>query len=176
MSDLNKKDKNKENQKQPFWERMTTTGWLLFFAALALLGAYLFKDKINDYIFRTKKFTKKALREPYNVSNDTFNKWVFYFCNPELINYEDYLKKRKLSYFEYSNIRYCLGVPTEKTPVLLKKNIADPYADSTGNIHRGLRKSIRKAASAENPIITPEIYAKMDVFPPKIAQLLLRHF
>lgn len=164
-----KKEKIKEDANAPQVESKESMNflWMLFgIGFLWLLFYYWF-----DVYARKRTFTKASLRKPYKVDDETFNKWVFYFCYTNVADYNYYLSKRKFNYYEHGHIIECLGEPTEETAVMTKGEIAGVEKDINDNVYRGVRNSMRKAKP-----ISYEAYHKLNVFPPKISKMLYGHF
>jgi hypothetical protein len=143
--------------------------WGYFIVAVFILWIVAYFKKLGLLISPTKYYPKSDLVDLYRVDIKTINKWVETFCNPAILPYDIYKKKRKLPEGMYNYIIECLGEPTVDMPVLTKLQIVTNN-DSDGiygNEYRGVRNSIRLDPEAMG--ISPDVYAMFNVFPPKIA-------
>jgi hypothetical protein len=167
---MRNKEKIEKKQIPNNWENMPD--WLWVILVILIGGGLLWLFNKSKHVYARKPtFTKKNLRKHYCVDGKTFNKWILHFCVNDTFQYEEYLRKRKLSEDFCLHIVAYLGIPSDETPVLNKKQIADPYDNLDGDVYRSLRRSIIKQG-----IIPTEIYDDLRVFPPKIAQLLRSNF
>ena len=147
--------------------------WLLgiLFIALLALIAWIFGwlKKPTEKPTPTKYYPKSDLVKLYKYDIRTINKWVAEFCDQNQLPYKVYKRKRKLPEDMYHYILESLGIPTPEMPVKTKFQIITQGEEMIGNEYRGVKNSICRD---DNRVISPEAYAKLNVFPPKIAYLL----
>jgi hypothetical protein len=151
------------------------TAWyfFLFLAFLTFLGWLFSHFKWGETRKRTRtpsKIQKEDVRKMYDVDKHTLGKWVKYFCDPSVLSYETYKKRRRLTGEEYFYLSSCLGLPTKEMPVRLKGEIADVADSDTDTLRTWVMQNIDKF---DFPI---EAYDALNVFPPLIAHQILEAF
>jgi hypothetical protein len=161
---------NSENPTPEEEEKITVTSssfkWIIILGFFVFLFVLLFKNPkalFGKYIWK-KKFT-----DVYGVDKKTINKWVKYFGQESFPDYEKYLKRRKLSYFEYFGLIENFG-SIDDYPVLSKKEIVE-QCDGT---YKSLRESIQQYPDKFG--ISPEAFSDLRKFPPKIGQQIVKQY
>ena len=115
--------------------------------------------------------TRKALSKTYTIDIKTFNKWVQIFADPALLDYNTFSKQRGITQQQNNYLTSLFGSPTEDKPKYSKMDIVALDEDDFN--HREYisgRESIKAFYKKYN--ITPEIYAQLNLFPPKIGREL----
>ncbi len=158
---MNQEQDSNPTPEMPFWWQEIK--WVLVFSLLAFFGWLLFWRK------RAEKIEKRDLIRPYGVDKKTFSKWVQIFCS-DLIEPAKYKACRKLPVEIADAIQERLGTCTDEMPVLTKGIIIEK-SDSS---YRTLRENIQKFP--EKFGLTPEAFASLDIFPPKISAHILESF
>jgi hypothetical protein len=113
---------------------------------------------------------KDEVCKMYVIDKQTLGKWVKYFCNPSVLSYETYKKRRRLTSGEYLHLLVSLGVRTDETPVMSKGAIADSADSHTDTLRSWVIQNIDKLD------FSIEAYDALNVFPPLIAQQILDAF
>jgi len=139
------------------WKGATTIGEM--FIAIILIIAIL----ICPEAFKSIKVTKQELADDYDVTKKTLQKWVKNFTS---INYEYYLKKRKLNLLEYWDIKDELG-DMDDYPTMTKKDILGKCETYYHTVRDNIKLNIEKLG------FSCEAYKNTDLFPPRIAQKIV---
>ena len=142
-------------------------GWLF----AIILGIFLW-IKLNTQKLKKEPYitTRKALSKLYEIDLKTFNKWVQIFADPTILNYDSFSKQRGISQKQNDYLLELFGSPTEDRPKYSKAQIIALNDELEHEEYRSVRKSLRKFANNFN--ITPEIYAQLNFFPPRIGREL----
>lgn len=106
----------------------------------------------------------------YRVDKQTLGKWVQHFCDPSVLSYDIYKKRRRLAVEEYDYLISCFGTPTEEIPNRLKGEIADKGDSHTDTLRAWVIQNIDKFG------FSIETYDALNVFPPLIAQQISESF
>jgi hypothetical protein len=64
------------------------------------------------------------------------------FCDPSILSYETYKKRRRLVEEEYLHVLACLGIQTDETPVMTKGIIADIAESHTDTLRAWVIQNI----------------------------------
>lgn len=160
-------EKPKNRKSQIKW-----TPWLI--ALVAGLFLLLIVLVLKKFSFEPlKKKTKKGeFIAKYKVDKKTFNKWIKYFCKDIFPDYEVYLKIRKFTYTETVAMTAILGLG-EDLGEHRCKNKGEIVEECEGS-YRSLRESIQLYPDKYG--ISPEAFAKISVFPPKIAERIISQY
>jgi hypothetical protein len=156
-----------ENEKQDKKQNNINWGFIAVGLFIITLLSILFRKFFPK---KPKTYSKSDLVKLYEVDIKTINKWVEVFCDPNILPYEVYKRKRKLSEDIYNHIIESLGLPTDETPVMSKFQIITNGEDMLGDEYRGARNSLKLEPHSDT--INHNVYAIFNLFPPKIAQLL----
>lgn len=135
-------------------------GFFLFFLYL------IFK---NPKEFFGKYIWKRELTTLYSVDKKTINKWVKYFGENTFPIYNEYLKRRKISYMEYFSFIQNFGSISD-FPVLSKKEIVEKCEGT----YRSLRNSIEQYPDKFG--ISPEAFSDLRKFPPKVGRQIVEQY
>ncbi len=142
--------------------------------AIIAFFVYLFSlFKLGEKRKRTRtldKVQKEEVLKSYKVNKRTLGKWVTHFCDPSVLSYETYNKRRRLTGEEYFYLLSRLGLNTDETPVMSKAEIA-----SAANTHTNTLRNwvIQNKNAFDFPIGT---YDALNIFPPLIAHQILTSF
>ena len=115
--------------------------------------------------------TRKALSKQYQVDLKTFNKWVQIFSDPAIITYHSFVKQRGITQKQNDYFQELFGSPTEYRRKYSKAYIVAFDDDELEySAYRSGRESLKMFLDKYS--ITPEIYAQLNFFPPRIGQEL----
>lgn len=131
---------------------------IIFF--VIFLGLYFF-SKEGDNL---KIITKQDLADYYGVVRKTLNKWITHFTT---IDSEQFKKVRKITFLDYLIILEQLGIVSENSKPLTKKEIKN-QCETTDRV---LRANIKLKFCG----LSKETYKKMNIFPPKISTKIVEH-
>jgi hypothetical protein len=151
-------------------ENSTAWYFVVFLAILLLLSwiVSLFKSKKKT---RTPdKIQKEEVQKMYDVNKRTLGKWVMHFCDPSVLSYDTYKKRRRLTAEEYLYLLSRLGLKTDETPVMSKAEIADAADSHTNTLRNWVIQNIHEFD------FSIEAYDTLNVFPPLIAHQILTAF
>lgn len=139
------------------WKDATTFAEVVM-AVILIIVCLIFPES-----FKTVKVTKQDLANDYGVTKKTLQKWVKNFTS---INYEYYLKKRKLNLLEYWDIKDELG-DIDDYPTMTKNDILEKCETYYHTVRNNIKLNIEKLE------ISCEAYKNTDLFPPRIAQKIV---
>jgi hypothetical protein len=158
---------SKKAQDNPVWYILLFLAFLVF---LKWLSSLFQSDEKRKRTRTPDKLQKEDLRKLYGVDKHTLGKWVEYFCDPSVLSYETYKKRRRLVEEEYLHILASLGIQTDETPVMTKGIIADIAESHTDTLRAWVIQNIDEFNFS---IAT---YDALNVFPPIIAHQILEGF
>lgn len=136
---------------------------LLAIGFIWLCLKFYFKSSLKQ------KIPKKQLARYYGVDRATLNKWLRLFYFKSTKDFEAYLKKRKIDYVQYSQIKSILGDKSE-TCVMSKKEIVN----SCNGSYRSLRESIQLYPNAFG--ISIKDFGTLSKFPPYIVKKIIAQY
>jgi hypothetical protein len=147
-------------------------GWslkaILFFIFGGLFLWFLYKlqgKKKEPYVT-----TRKAIAKQYGVDLKTLNKWVQVFADTKVLSYTNFTKQRGLTQSQYDYLIQLFGEPTEGKSKYSKFDIVASDEGIGHNDYRDVRESIKQ--SPDKCIVSPEVYAQLNFFPPRIGLAL----
>jgi hypothetical protein len=154
----------KKNEDSKAWYFVAFLAFLLFLGWFVSLFNSKKKKRTPD------KVQKEDVLKMYKVNKRTLGKWVTHFCDPSVLSYETYNKRRRLTGGEYFYLVSCLGLNTDETLVMSKAEIA-----GAANIHTNTLRNwvIQNIDKFDFPI---ETYDALNIFPPLIAHQILTSF
>lgn len=159
--DKNVREENGDSDKRNF------IAWMMVFA-LFMWG--IFRSLYHIWVKKNTKVYKGVLIEKYAVDKKTFAKWMGWIYFQDKNEFKDYIQKKKLSQFEIEEIIEFFGEPTPIMPILKKGQI---IKDKNGS-YETLRSTVLKFSDEIG--LSIEAYDALDIFPPLIAQRILKRF
>jgi heme/copper-type cytochrome/quinol oxidase subunit 2 len=166
------------NEQEPITEpkkNEDNTAWYIVIgiAIIAFFVYLLSLFKLGEKRKRTRtpdKVQKEEILKSYGVNKRTLGKWVMLFCDPSVLSYETYNKRRRLTGEEYFYLLSRLGLNTDETPVMTKVEIAGATNNHTNTLRNWVIQNIHEF---DFPI---ETYDALNIFPPLIAHQILTSF
>ena len=144
--------------------------WAWFFAIMVIFWIWV---KVQVHKKEPYITTRKTLSKLYKVDLKTFNKWVRIFSDPAIITYNSFTKQRGVTQKQKKYLLELFGSPKEDKRKYSKAYIVAFDDDELEHTeYRSGRESLRKFLDKYN--ITPEIYAQLNFFPPRIGHELKR--
>jgi len=110
------------------------------------------------------KWTKQDIADYYCISRKTLGKWVEY-CSPK-IDYEKWVKIRKLNFFDVIFIYDEFGMIEENKP-LTKGQIKEKCETFYHTIRQNVALNFKKLG------ISKIAFSRLDVFPPKLSTKMI---
>ena len=157
-------EKNTKVGKQNF----TDLVWLLLIGFLFWTWFKVSGKKKEPYIT-----TRKALAKQYDIDLKTFNKWVQLLADPDTLPYAKFTKQRGLTQRQHDYLIELFGLPAEGKTKYSKFDIVASDEEGIGhNDYRDVRQSIEQWP--DKCIVSREIYAQLNFFPPHIGRELKR--
>lgn len=142
--------------------------WLLLIGFLFWTWFKVSGKKKEPYIT-----TRKALAKQYDIDLKTFNKWVQLFADQDTLPYTEFTKQRGLTQRQYDYLIELFGLPAEGKTKYSKFDIVASDDEGIGhNDYRDVQKSIKQWSN--KCVISHEIYAQLNFFPPRIGGELRR--
>lgn len=162
----NDKDKNEpEDNVHSHKPNLIALIILFFVLAWGILSALY-----ERWVKKSTKIYKGVLIEKYAVDKKTFAKWMDWIYFQDKNEFKSYIQKKKLSLFEIEEIINFFGEPTPAMPILSKGKIIK----DNGGSYETLRSTVLKFSDEIG--LSIEAYDALDIFPPLIAQRILKHF
>ncbi|MBL7818914.1 MAG: hypothetical protein JNL70_28195 [Saprospiraceae bacterium] len=164
MANITDKD---EPVEETHSDKRNLIAWIILCVLIALgilSGVY------HRWVKKNTKVYKGVLIEKYGVHKKTFAKWMRWIYFQDENKFQEYTKKKKLSQFEIEEIINFFGEPTPTMSILTKGKI---IGDRDGT-YETLRSTVLHFSDKIG--LSIEAYDAIDVFPPLIAQRILKHY
>ena len=113
---------------------------------------------------------RKAVAKEYGIDLKTLNKWIELLADQDI--YATLIKQRGLTQPQYDYLIELFGSPTESKKKYSKFDIVASVYGIGHNDYRDVRKSIEQWP--KKCIVSREIYAQLNFFPPRIGCELKR--
>ncbi|MBL7816110.1 MAG: hypothetical protein JNL70_13920 [Saprospiraceae bacterium] len=145
-------------------------GWLITIILIVTLWLAAQTQKLKKEPYVT---TRKTLSKLYEVDLKTFNKWIQIFSDPAILSFDTFSKQRGITQQQKDYLLALFGSPTQDKTKYSKAQIVAFEDDELHHAeYRTGRESIKKFFKKYN--ITPEMYAQLNFFPPRIGRELKR--
>ena len=164
MENIKEKD---EPIKETHSDMRNPIAWVILFI---LLAWGILSSLYHRWVKKNTKVYKGVFVEKYGVNKKTFAKWMQWIYFQDEAQFKSYTQKKKLSLLEVDQIVEFFGEPTPTMAILTKGKIIE---DCNGS-YETLRITVSKFSDKIG--LSIEAYDALDVFPPLIAQGILKHY